>query len=195
MSASKAKGTRVCACGCGGRPALRTAEYIGGHRPPRPLSERLWARVERKPSGCWEWQGYIHTSGYGQTGRGRKGEGLIFTHRAAWEVTYGSIPDGLFVCHTCDNRRCCNPAHLFLGTPADNAADMAAKGRGRGAEGARNANEKLTWEQVKQVRDRHVPGVHPARRTGGSTTELARGFGCSRQHIRNIARGDWRKAA
>lgn len=158
----------------------------------KTLAERLWPKVDRRsPDECWPYQRYTDRStGYGQFWEGTR---LIGAHRAAWVVTHGEIPAGLLVCHTCDNRPCCNPAHLFLGTIADNAADMVAKGRGRGAEGMRNHNARLTPEQVAEIRRRHIPYSHPARRTGGSTTELAREFGVTAQYISDLVRRRWRR--
>lgn len=162
----------------------------------RPVEDRLWARVAKAgPSDCWPWTGYLHTSGYGQIGAGRRTEGLAYTHRVAYESAHGPIPPGLLVCHTCDNRPCCNPAHLFLGTVADNSADMVAKGRGRGAEGLTNANARLTAAEVSEIRRRHQPGIHPARKTGGSTTELATEFGITPQYVRDLVNVRWRKSA
>jgi hypothetical protein len=88
--------------------------------------ERFWDSVERRgPDECWPWQRKTHLK-YGYfAANGRH----YIASRVAWAIANGSSPDGL-VCHRCDNPTCCNPAHLFLGTVADNIRDMAAKGRG-----------------------------------------------------------------
>jgi len=91
----------------------------------RPLVERFWKKVA-KGRGCWEWKGAIRRDGYGVLSfKGRK---LIAAHRAAWLLAYGELP-AKFVCHSCDNKRCVRPSHLFEGTAKDNHDDMTRKGR------------------------------------------------------------------
>jgi hypothetical protein len=112
-----------------------SAEYMARYRSdsfrPKPKADpaaRFWAKVQRG-EGCWEWQGANNGKGYGCFGK--EGSRPYYAHRFSWELHAGPIPDGLFVLHRCDNRRCVNPEHLFLGTQGDNMRDMIAKGRGR----------------------------------------------------------------
>ena len=93
------------------------------------VAERLAAGLVRMPNGCLEWTRGLGWFGYGKISIKGQATG---THRVAWELANGPIPDGLHVCHKCDNPPCCDPTHLFLGTAADNAADRSAKSRSRG---------------------------------------------------------------
>ena len=98
-----------------------------------PLPERFlrYASTAVTDVGCILWTAATNADGYGITGAGGKDSGNLLTHRVSYELVYGPIPDHLLVLHRCDNPTCANPQHLFLGTNADNLADMRAKGRGR----------------------------------------------------------------
>ena len=111
------------------------------------------------------------------------------THRAAWLVTYGSIPDGLVVRHKCDNPPCCNPEHLELGTHQQNVQD--AVDRNRVARGRQLPQTKLSPEQVLEIRDRYAVLTIPGKRGRHSNArELADEYGVSVNHLRQIAYGN-----
>lgn len=142
---------------------------------------RFWSKVKKAgPDECWEWQAG-RTNGYGifwMNGKSRRAS------RVSYEMEIGPIPKGLSVCHTCDNPPCVNPAHLFLGTTADNLADRDLKGRGADRRGSSHHLNKLTEDDVENIR---------ANRMNLSGRELARLFGVSPASISNIIkRKSWR---
>jgi hypothetical protein len=96
----------------------------------KPLQERFWPKVQKRGADeCWPWAAGLNSNGYGRFQIGStEQEGA---HRVAYRLERGSIAAGLCVCHSCDNPRCCNPAHLWLGTSAENTRDRDLKGRGR----------------------------------------------------------------
>jgi hypothetical protein len=111
---------------------------------------KFWAKINiLGPDDCWEWKSPTSSKGYGRYTVGGK---TIYAHRIAWELTHGSIPKGLFVCHHCDNRKCINPNHMFLGTNQDNVDDMVNKGRNFIPKGEKQGSAKLTEEQVMEIR-------------------------------------------
>lgn len=138
------------------------------------LQERLDRRVDRSggPDACWPWMGSCDLGGYGRIGSD-KGQTNLATHRVAWECHYRAWLLDLHVLHTCDNRRCCNPAHLWLGTHADNMQDKAQKNRANGGE--KNVHARLTQEDVRAIR------ADPR-----GCRKLAKVFGVHCSHIMNI---------
>lgn len=148
---------------------------------PQPLAERFWPKVDKRgPDECWVWNGRRNQRGYGKLRLDdRRYRGA---HRISWFLAHGEWPD-LFVCHSCDNPPCVNPAHLWLGTNDDNIADRLAKGRPPGpARGEANRTAKLTPVQVLEIRA-----------AGGRGADLARRFGVTNTTISHIRLGKtWR---
>lgn len=142
-----------------------------------PLAIRLGEKLQSVDGGCIEFRGYRNACGYGVV---RSATGTTLAHRAAWEIAHGDIPEGMAVCHRCDNPPCCNPAHLFLGTTGDNNRDRASKGRG--AQGERVHFARLTEDQVIAIRQRHSAD-------GSSLRRLAREFGVSNSTIHAVLSG------
>jgi hypothetical protein len=147
------------------------------------LEQRFWPKVSRTGS-CWLWtanrtRGRDGSKRYGLIGAGRRGEGTLYAHRVSWEIHNGPVPEGLKVLHTCDNPQCVRPDHLFLGTQADNIADMLAKGRRSrsGPHPGTGAKSKLTDEQLRQLR---IDG------TTHTMRQLAEKYGVSSGTVSNI---------
>lgn len=133
-------------------------------------------KVRAKPdlrTGCLNWQLSTTSNGYGRFGD--KGKAIL-AHRGAWAAVNGPIPDGMCICHKCDNRRCVNVDHLFIGTVSDNVLDMYRKGRASKA-GERNGRAKLTQAGVASIRRKlrlGVPGKEIAAMYNVSPTAVAR---------------------
>jgi hypothetical protein len=159
------------------------------------VTAAFWSRVRvGEPDECWPWLGCTRgKTGYGAVGS--KGK-VRSTHRVAYELVNGPIPPGLLVRHRCDNRICCNPAHLELGTHKQNHTDMVERGRAPVQSGPKpphrsgetHGQARLTQAQVDEIRRRAAKGE--------TDTALAREFGVGRTAINRIRHGvRWRTEA
>jgi hypothetical protein len=160
------------------------------------LREHFWSKVERREQAeCWAWCGAKLKTGYGSI---RVDYRALRAHRVAFELEVGSIPIGLDVCHTCDNRICVNPQHLFLGTRKENMQDAKNKGRlvrgpatpeerarltsiAPGLKGEDHPRAKLTWDFVRSVRARVLAGE--------KQVDLARQYNLNVQYLNGIIKG------
>lgn len=141
--------------------------------------ETFWDRVDiRGADDCWPWTGYRQNRrrGYGAIGwQGR----YVRSHRLAYELAKGPIPDGLVVRHSCDNEACCNPAHLLVGTQKDNMRDASDRERLGKTRGSASPHAKLTDDDVRAIR----ASTEPSRATG-------RLYGVSHRTVLLIRRGE-----
>lgn len=180
--------TKLCECGCGQTAPLapqtskkrgwvkgQPLRFAHGHNRRRSAVERFWEKVNKDaPNGCWEWTGSQHDFGYGSIYVNNK---MMLTHRFSYELHNGPIPPNMFCCHTCDNPRCCNPQHLFLGSNNDNVSDMIKKGRDSRGTGS----AKLTEAQVIEIRQKYAQG-------SVTHMELASEYGLDRSSVSSIIR-------
>jgi HNH endonuclease len=175
---------------------------IGTHEHPpsffrsMPEDVRFWSRVQKTPD-CWLWQGPRNKANCGKEPLSYgtiafRGNRTCRAHRAAWILTYGEIPAGMYVCHRCDNPQCVRPSHLFLGTPKDNAHDMKQKGRWYNNfannpyphRGEESGTHKLTNKDVLKIRK--LRALRDDSRRGGhvwTLQELADKFRVSKKLI------------
>ena len=152
-----------------------------GGRKPLPMIQRFASKIEIGPrrEDCWLWTGSL-SSGYGQmNGRGHRGCSPVRASHVAYELFKGPLIPGLHVCHSCDNPRCVNPAHLWLGDDMANSLDKRAKGRSN--TGERHGKAKLTTAQVQEIR--------ALRRDGVAASRIAERFGITRAYVYRVQHG------
>lgn len=165
--------TRYCSIAC---------KAVGQSVPKASPAERFWRHVRKSEDGCWLWEGAHLKKGYGRlTIVARKQ--VATAHRFSWELHYGTIPDGMDVCHRCNNPRCVRPDHLYLATPAKNTRDWIRDTGGK--LGSRHHGTHLTESEVLAIRARAARGER------GS--DLASEFGLSKAAVsKMILRKSWK---
>lgn len=148
--------------------------------------QRIYQNIEKKGNGCWDWTGAIRSPNkpYGRLTIGSRADGSrrqIGAHQFSYMTFVGPIPDGMAVCHHCDNPRCVNPTHLFLGTWKDNADDRDRKGRNKAPPtytGESAPWTKLTDSQIEEIKLSQL-----------SSREAAKKYGVHDSYIRQLRRG------
>jgi hypothetical protein len=152
----------------------------------RTMAARFWSKVENSSGAdCWQWLDAGRGGGYGAFGIKRNGKHItVDAHRIAWELSYGPVPEGMFVCHRCDNPGCVNPGHLFVDTHNGNMEDMVSKGRQ--ASGERHGRHELTLDDIPLVR------LFSA--AGASQRFIAKRFNVGQTTVGNVVYGrTWRE--
>lgn len=180
-----------CHCGCGQKTEIAKVsnahfgwvkgepyQYIRHHssrkRNQYNQAQIFWSKVAitADDNQCWLWLGGLNEDYYGLITWNNK---VMIASRVAWMYPDYVIPDGMFVCHSCDNPRCCNPKHLFIGTHQDNMTDMARKGRM--PKGSKHHKSKLTELEVEEMRRLHklgIKGVELAHKYNVSISAISR---------------------
>lgn len=147
-------------------------------RKPRPIEDRFWEKVDKttSPNGCWLWTAAVSSAGYGQINQGGQHGTHIAAHKLSWQLANGPRPEHLCICHRCDNPRCVNPEHLFLGTQKDNIQDALKKGRKPFGE----KHPLARWSEGD------IRAMFAMRARGATQTEIADHFGTKQPAIQSI---------
>lgn len=181
-----AKKAIKCSVKCNGNPDIlkkiihkpgfwKTATYEQKIERYKQLFEKKVIRQD----GCWDWNGYIVSTGYGRIGTSGQ---IIDAHRFSYILHKGEIPQNLWVLHRCSNAKCTNPEHLYLGTAKQNTQDMLRAGRNIVPIGEKHPGSKLTLEKVKQIKE--------LIKEGKSSIEIGLLFSVSKTTINDIKRNN-----
>lgn len=163
---------------------LRRFVWVGASEEEKieRMRQLLYRKIIKTKSGCWKFKGSINKWGYGVINiGGRLNASHHNAHRISWMVHKGKIPKRMFVCHICDNRSCCNPEHLFLGTPKDNMRDMHKKGR--------NINLKGEECPYARLKNKDILKILKYFEKGYTNLQVAKKFNISKEHARDIKLG------
>lgn len=158
----------------------------------RHTPEMFWTKVNiLGPDECWEWTKYRSKQGYGNTSYKAQ---FYMSHRLAWELTNGPIPNGRLVCHSCDNPPCCNPGHLWLGDYISNAQDMVNKDRQhKGDAVPYSARKRGSKNKTAKLTEADIPAIRAALANGERLATIAARYGVSNGPIVQIQKGKyWR---
>lgn len=144
--------------------------------------DRFWAKVRKLPGDtCWEWTACIARDvGYGLFWNGER---LVSAHRFSYLMEHGSIPDGLYVCHHCDNRRCVRPEHLYAADQSRNLLDCVKRGRHNPKRGEASNLAKITEDDVRDIRARYARGERQA--------AIGRDYGIKQPTVSGIVNHHW----
>jgi len=165
--------------------SAKTKSDIGLNIDPIYI-ERFWSKVNKKnDTECWEWTGCLQKNGYGCFGI-ENGNKIVRTHRFSFMIHHNrNINTNMYILHSCDNRKCCNPYHLREGTQKENVADAINRNRWIGAptdkKGEENGSSKLMEQQVIEIRQKYISHKYPQ-------YKLADEYGVSKTLIGNIIR-------
>lgn len=168
-----------------GRECMNCGEtFVGKGRTREFCSTKcnLMGSITKRKTGCWEWNGILGIHGYAYTTDYQTNK-RTHAHRVSYENFKGSIPSGLYVCHHCDNRKCINPEHLFVGTATENMQDAKQKNRLRcnPSKGSKNGHAKLDEEKVREIKQKIASGIR--------CTVIAREYGVGSTIIYRIKDG------